>query len=135
MKIVTYNVNGIRSAVSKGLANYIQSENADIYCLQETKAQPDQIDTTLFEVAGYNCYFHSAEKKGYSGVALLCKTKPNHVEIGCGNPLYDREGRVIRADYDNYSIMSVYMPSGSSSEERQAFKMGWLAFLMNILLN
>ncbi len=128
MKIITYNVNGIRSALSKGLANYIQSEQADIYCLQETKAQPDQIDTSLFEVAGYNCYFHSAEKKGYSGVALLCKEKPKNIEIGCGNPLYDREGRVIRADYDTMSVISVYMPSGSSGDERQSFKMKWLDY-------
>lgn len=133
MKIITYNVNGIRSASSKGLASYIQSEKADVYCLQETKAQPDQIDTSLFEVAGYKSYFHSAEKKGYSGVALLCKNEPKHIEIGCGNPLYDREGRVIRADYDKLSVMSVYMPSGSSGEDRQAFKMQWLDFFQDYI--
>lgn len=130
MKIISYNVNGIRSAMSKGLADYFQQEKADVYCLQETKAQPDQIDETLFSMMGYQCFWHSAEKKGYSGVGILTKKKPNNVVYGCGNPLYDKEGRVIRADFDDVSVLSVYMPSGTSGEERQLFKFGWLDFFL-----
>jgi exodeoxyribonuclease-3 len=133
MKIISYNVNGIRSAMSKGLADYFQQEKADVYCLQETKAQPDQIDTTLFTMMGYACFWHSAEKKGYSGVGILTKKKPNRVVYGCGNPLYDREGRVIRVDFDDMSVLSVYMPSGTSGEERQLFKFGWLDFFLNYI--
>ena len=129
MKIITYNVNGIRSALGKGLADYLQKVNADVVCLQETKAQPDQIDDTLLKVIGYNhIYWHSAVKKGYSGVAILCKQKPENVVIGCGNELYDNEGRVIRVDFKDCSVMSVYMPSGSSGEDRQGFKMSWLEY-------
>lgn len=126
MKIISYNLNGIRSAFSKGLADWIKATNADVICLQETKAQDGQIDTHVLEYLGYKTYSHSALKKGYSGVAILTKTQPDHVEIGCGIEKYDNEGRVIRADYGDISIMSVYMPSGSSGEDRQAFKMEWL---------
>lgn len=136
MKIITYNVNGIRSALSKGLADYLQHENADIVCLQETKAQPEQVDETLLRVAGYQyIYWHSAVKKGYSGVALLCKQKPEHIEFGCGNSLYDDEGRVIRADFKDCSVISVYMPSGSSGYLRQEFKMNWLSFFEKYISN
>lgn len=126
-KIISYNLNGIRAALNKGLLEWLQAANPDIICIQETKAQPDQIDQQLFENLGYNCYFHSAQKKGYSGVALFSKTKPDHVEIGCGISKYDEEGRVLRADFNDFSVMSVYMPSGSSGDERQAFKMEWLS--------
>ncbi|MFP4292621.1 MAG: exodeoxyribonuclease III [Cyclobacteriaceae bacterium] len=126
MKIISYNVNGIRSAVNKGLLDWLQHENPDIVCLQETKAQPEQINTEDFKNLGYHSYWHSAEKKGYSGVAILSKPEPLHVEYGCGIPAYDFEGRVIRADYLHYSVMCVYMPSGSSGDIRQDFKMQWL---------
>ncbi len=126
MKIISYNVNGIRAAINKGLAEWLGQEQPDVLCLQETKAQPDQVDLSAFEALGYESYWESAEKKGYSGVAIFTKTKPKHVEIGCGIEQYDREGRVIRADFDDVSIMNVYMPSGTSGEERQAFKMVWL---------
>jgi exodeoxyribonuclease-3 len=125
-KIISYNLNGIRSALSKGLLDWLKASNPDIFCVQETKAHPEQIDQTLFESLGYHCYFHSAQKKGYSGVAIFSKTKPDSISIGCGIEKYDAEGRVIRADYGDLSVMSVYMPSGSSGEERQAFKMEWL---------
>lgn len=130
MKIVSYNVNGIRSAMSKGLVNFMQQEHADVYCLQETKAMKEQInDAYIFEVAGYkNHYWFSAEKKGYSGVALFCRNEPDHIEYGFGNEDYDKEGRIIRADYGDTSIISVYIPSGSSGELRQAYKMVWLDF-------
>ncbi len=127
MKIISYNLNGIRAALTKGFAQWLKEENPDMICIQETKAQPDQIDTALFESLGYYCYTFSAEKKGYSGVAIFTKRKPNHVEIGTGIPESDAEGRVLRVDYDNFSQISVYVPSGSSGDDRQDFKMKWLA--------
>lgn len=125
-KIITYNVNGIRSALSKGWLGWLKATKADIVCLQEIKASPDQFDCSVFEAEGYHCYWYPAVKKGYSGVAILTKAKPDHVEYGCGIEAYDNEGRVLRADYGDLSVLSVYMPSGSSGDERQAFKMKWL---------
>ncbi len=126
-KIITYNVNGIRAAVSKGLLDWLKATNPDILCLQEIKANPEQIDLPGFEALGYNNYWYPAQKKGYSGVAILSKQKPDNVVYGCGIKAYDDEGRVIRADYGVVSVLSVYHPSGSSGEERQAFKMKWLS--------
>ena len=126
MKIISYNVNGIRAAINKGLVDWLAEAQPDVLCLQETKARPEQVDTIDIEKLGYNLYWESAEKKGYSGVAIISKTEPENVETGCGIPQYDREGRVIRADYGDFSLMNVYMPSGTSGEERQAFKMQWL---------
>lgn len=127
MKIISYNLNGIRSAIDKGLVQWLQQTNYDVVCLQETKAQPEQLDQSLFENIGYQCYWHSAEKKGYSGVATLTKITPTNVVYGCGIPEYDREGRILRLDFGNaLSVMNVYLPSGSSGEERQAFKMQFL---------
>ena len=130
MKIISYNVNGIRAALSKDFKAWMMDENPDILCLQETKAQPDQIDTLLFAELGYTSYLHSAKKKGYSGVAILTKKSPDNVVIGMNNTQFDDEGRVIRADFGNFSVISVYIPSGSSGDDRQAFKMDFLkAFL------
>lgn len=130
-KICTYNVNGIRAALKKGFAQWLQEENPDVVCIQETKAYKEQVETALFEHLGYHHFWYSAEKAGYSGVAILCKEEPKHVEYGTGNELYDREGRVIRADFDGYSVLSIYHPSGSSGDLRQEFKMGWLDFFLN----
>lgn len=127
MKIISYNVNGIRSAISKDLGSWIAKEMPDILCLQETKAQPEQIDSNLFEKMGYKVFSHSAEKKGYSGVALLSKSEPDAVHYGMNNSKYDREGRVLRADFDDRSIISVYFPSGTTGDIRQDFKMEFLA--------
>jgi exodeoxyribonuclease III len=126
MKIITYNVNGIRSAMSKGFMDWLQSEKPDVLCIQEIKASPEQVGVFELEEAGYHHYWHPAQKKGYSGVAIFSKTKPDHVEYGCGMKEYDDEGRVLRADFGEFSVMSVYHPSGSSGDERQAFKMKWL---------
>lgn len=126
MRIITYNVNGIRSATSKGFIDWLKASKADVVCLQEVKATHDQLDHAPFKELGYDIYWHSAQKKGYSGVAIITKIKPDHVEVGCGIKKYDDEGRVLRADFGDVSVMSVYMPSGSSGEERQAFKMIWL---------
>lgn len=126
-KIITYNVNGIRAALGKGLIDWINATQPDVLCFQELKANPDQFDITLFEKLGYHCYWNPAEKKGYSGVGLLSKRQPDKVHVGMGIAKYDIEGRMLRADYGDISIISVYHPSGSSGDERQAFKMEWLA--------
>ncbi len=126
MKIITYNVNGIRSAITKGLLNWAQATNADVLCFQEIKATADQIDAEAFKALGYTAYAFPAQKKGYSGVAIFTKEIPKHVQFGCGIEKYDFEGRVIRADYSNFSVLNVYMPSGSSGEDRQKFKFEWM---------
>ena len=133
-KIISYNINGIRSALNKGLDTWIDSSQADIVCLQEIKAKPDQFDTKLLNKLGYNCFINSAEKPGYSGVAILSKKMPNHVELGCGIEKIDFEGRVIRADFDGYSVLSVYFPSGSNPL-RQVFKMEFLDLFFNYILD
>ena len=132
-KIFSYNVNGIRAAFKKGLIEWMQQTRPDILCIQETKAQPDQIDNAGFEAMGYNCYWYSAQKKGYSGVGILSKEKPDHVEYGMGIEKYDNEGRFIRADFGDISVISVYHPSGSSGDERQAFKIQWLTDFQNYI--
>jgi len=116
MKIISYNVNGIRAALKKGFIEWLTAANPDVVCLQEIKAQEDQLELELFHNAGYKyCYWYSAQKKGYSGVAILSKTKPNHVEYGTGIEHMDFEGRNIRADFDGISVMSMYLPSGTNS--------------------
>ena len=125
--ILSYNVNGIRAALKKGWADWVRSSKADIICLQETKVQKNQLDLSVFGDLGYYHYWFSARKKGYSGVAILSKEKPQHVEYGCGIENYDFEGRFIRVDFKEYSVVSVYFPSGSSGELRQSFKIQFLA--------
>jgi exodeoxyribonuclease-3 len=127
MKIITYNVNGIRSAISKNWLGWLQATDADVVCLQEIKASPDVLtDLHLVEQLGYQHYWFPAEKKGYSGTAILTKQTPKHVEYGCGIADFDREGRNIRVDFEDVSVMSVYFPSGSSGDERQIFKYRFL---------
>lgn len=126
-RIITYNVNGIRAAMGKGLIDWMKSAEPDILCVQEIKANPDQVGVFEFEELGYHHYWYPAQKKGYSGVAIFSKIKPDKVEYGCGIEAYDAEGRFIRADYGDVSVISVYHPSGSSGEDRQGFKMQWLS--------
>lgn len=126
MKIITYNINGLRAALKKDFLEWLKATNADIVCLQEIKSTPEQLDPDVFRALGYELFWHPAIKKGYSGVAIFSKITPENVCIGCGIEKYDFEGRVIRADYKDFSLMNVYMPSGSSGDERQAFKMVWL---------
>lgn len=115
MKIISYNVNGIRAAMRKGFTEWLQAANPDIICLQEIKANFDQVEIDKIEEAGYPYhYWFSAVKKGYSGVAILSKHKPNHIEYGTGIEYMDVEGRNIRLDFDNFSVMSLYMPSGTN---------------------
>jgi exodeoxyribonuclease-3 len=126
-RIITYNVNGIRAAIGKGLMEWIGTAAPDILCLQETKAQPEQVPSIEFEMNGYKTYTFSAKKPGYSGVAILTKKEPDNVVYGMGMQKYDDEGRFLRADFGEISVVSVYHPSGSSGETRQDFKMQWLA--------
>lgn len=126
MKIVSYNLNGIRSAMSKGLLNWLRTENPDVFCIQESKAQPEQIDTLAMQELGYHSYIHSAEKKGYSGVCIFSKQVPDRVVAGMGIPAYDSEGRVLRADFGDITIVCVYIPSGTTGDARQAVKMQFL---------
>ena len=114
MKILSYNVNGIRAALNKGFADWLSAAAPDVVCLQETKALKEQVDTGILEDLGYQHFWHSAQKKGYSGVAILTKTNPLHVQQGTGIEHMDFEGRVIRADYENVSIISLYLPSGTN---------------------
>ncbi|MCR4664641.1 MAG: exodeoxyribonuclease III [Paludibacteraceae bacterium] len=131
MKIISYNVNGIRAAAGKGLLEWLKQEQPDIFCIQECKAQPEQIPTGQLTEMGYHSYVHSAEKKGYSGVCIFSKRRPDKVVAGMGNSRYDNEGRVLRADYGDVTIVCVYVPSGTTGDIRQEFKMDFLeAFLL-----
>ena len=126
MRIISYNINGIRAAIKKGLIEWIKKINADVICFQEIKAFKYQFDEQLFLDLGFHCFWHSAKKKGYSGVAILSKKKPNKIFYGMGDEKIDSEGRVIKIEYDKLSIYSVYFPSGSSGEIRQNYKMWFL---------
>jgi exodeoxyribonuclease III len=126
MKIISYNLNGIRAAIKKDLADFIKRHDPDVLCIQETKAHLVDIDTALFESLGYHCHWHSAVKKGYSGVGIMSKMKPDAVHIGCGAEHFDNEGRVISADFGDITIVNTYFPSGTSGEERQGVKMSFL---------
>lgn len=126
MKIISYNVNGIRAALKKGFIEWLEGANPDVLCLQEIKAMQDQVDVEAFEALGYKYhYWFSANKKGYSGVAILSKIKPNHVEFGTGIETMDFEGRNIRADFDGVSVMSMYLPSGTNID-RLEFKLNYM---------
>lgn len=126
MKIASYNVNGIRSAMNKGFVDWLRIENPDIIGLQEIKAQEKDIDSSIFIDLGYNLYWHSAVKKGYSGVAIFSKIKPISVKAGMGMDKYDDEGRVLQADFEGFSFISSYFPSGTTGDIRQQFKYEFL---------
>jgi exodeoxyribonuclease-3 len=117
MKVISYNVNGIRAALKKGFIEWLKAASPDVLCLQEIKAQEDQLDLSVFKDAGYAyTYWYSAQKKGYSGVAILCKKKPKNVVFGTGIESMDFEGRNLRVDFETISIMSLYLPSGTNSD-------------------
>lgn len=127
LKIISYNVNGIRAASKKGLADWLKQINADVVCVQEIKVAREDFDPTAFEALGYHTYIFPAVKKGYSGVAVFSKQKPDKVVEGCGIQKYDDEGRNLRIDLGDISIMSAYFPSGTTGDERQEVKMNYLA--------
>jgi exodeoxyribonuclease III len=122
MRIITCNTNGIRSAQRKGFFDWLQQQDADVVCIQETKAQVSQLSDAVFHPEGYHCYYFDAIKKGYSGTALYCKQQPLAVTQGLGFDVCDTEGRWIKADFDKISVVSLYMPSGSSGPEKQERK-------------
>lgn len=126
MRIITYNVNGIRAAVKKGFIDWLKTDPADIICLQEIKANKEDVPEEDIRSAGYDIYSYSAQKKGYSGVAVLTKIKPDKVEYGNGIMQSDAEGRVIRLDFGDITLVNAYFPSGTSGEERQGYKYQWL---------
>jgi exodeoxyribonuclease-3 len=122
MRIITLNVNGIRSAARKGLFDWLARQRADVVCLQEVRAQADQIVAPQFHPRQFHCYYEAAQRKGYSGVALFARREPDEIVRGFGSEEFDAEGRYIEARFGPLSIVSVYLPSGSSSEERQQAK-------------
>jgi exodeoxyribonuclease III len=126
MRIISYNVNGIRAAMNKGFTDWLKTDPADVICLQETKAHKENVNYAAIEALGYTTYWYSAEKKGYSGVAIFSRKEPDKVFFGNGIMKSDAEGRVIRADYGKLTIVNAYFPSGTSGEERQSYKYVWL---------
>lgn len=126
LNIISYNVNGIRSAISKGFWEWLGEEQPDIICLQETKALPSDVPVLELEALGYRHCWYSAEKKGYSGVATFSKIAPDAVITGCGVAEYDREGRILRTDFGDWTLLNCYFPSGTTGDVRQGFKMKFL---------
>jgi exodeoxyribonuclease-3 len=126
MRIISYNLNGIRAAMKKGFCEWLSSNPADIICVQETKAQEDNIELQLFKDMGYHNYWNSAEKKGYSGVAVFTRIEPNFYQLGNGSAQSDAEGRVMRLDFGDLTLINAYFPSGTTGEVRQSYKYIWL---------
>lgn len=123
MRILCWNINGIRAAWKKGLPDWLSSEAPDILCLQETKAQPDQLDHEIIHFEDYTSYFNAAEKKGYSGVAIYTQHAPLRVQMGLGDPYFDTEGRVIEMEFKDFVLFNVYFPNGGRGPERVKYKL------------
>ncbi len=130
MRIISLNANGIRAAARKGFFDWMRQQKADVVCIQETKAQIHQLTDDVFSPSGYHCYYEDAVKKGYSGVAVYSRNKPDRVIRGFGEKEFDDEGRYLEVRLGKLSVASVYLPSGSSSEERQAAKFRFLDVFM-----
>lgn len=126
MKLISYNVNGIRAAMNKGFLDWLANESPEVIGLQEVKALETDLELRLFQDLGYQVYWYPAVKKGYSGVAILTKVAPKYVHYGMGISAYDNEGRMIRADFEGFSFISAYFPSGTTGELRQDFKYAFL---------
>lgn len=126
MRIISYNVNGLRSAMTKGFVDWLATDPADVICLQEIKAHKENVDFAKIEALGFETFWYPAEKKGYSGVAIFSKRKPELVQLGNGLMQSDAEGRVIRADFGEVTLVNAYFPSGSSGDIRQEYKFQWL---------
>ena len=133
MRIISYNVNGIRAAINKGFIDWIRTDPADVICLQETKAEKNNIDCKAVNELGYEDYWYSAGKKGYSGVAVFTRIKPDRVQYGNNNRVSDDEGRVLQLDFGDTRLINAYFPSGSSGDIRQTFKYAWLSEFMIFL--
>lgn len=126
LRIVSYNVNGLRAAMNKGLIDWLKTDPADVICVQEIKAHKDNVAHHLFSEMGFHDYWFPAQKKGYSGVAVFSKIKADHVEYGTGHQVSDDEGRVIQLDIGDIRLINAYFPSGTSGDERQTYKYQWL---------
>lgn len=135
LRIISYNVNGIRAAMNKGLIEWLATDPADIICIQETKAMKDNVNHKAFSNLGYHDYWFSAQKKGYSGVAVFTKILPDNVIYGTGHKVSDDEGRVIQLDFGPMRLINAYFPSGTSGGERQGFKYQWLEEFFDYLEN
>ncbi|MEJ2060720.1 MAG: exodeoxyribonuclease III [Gammaproteobacteria bacterium] len=133
MRVISLNANGIRAAARKGFFDWLPKQHADVVCIQETKAQEHQLDDGLFYPEPYHCYYFDAERKGYSGVALYALKEPDEVITGMGAEEFDREGRYIEARFGKLSVVSLYAPSGSAGEERQASKERFMEYFMDYL--
>ena len=126
LRIISYNVNGIRAAINKGFVEWLKSDPADVICLQETKAVKENVDCDILSSLGYETYWYSAQKKGYSGVAVFTRRKPDQVIYGNGHKVSDDEGRILQLDFGSIRLINAYFPSGTSGDLRQAFKYEWL---------
>ena len=135
MKIISWNVNGIRASVKKGLIDIIHDLDADIFCIQETKAQDDQVQEALTELSGYSIYSNSAVKKGYSGVAILSKKEPLRVTTDIQMEEHDQEGRVITAEYADFYLINVYVPNSGAGLKRLDYRSTWDVAFANYLAN
>ncbi len=125
MKLLSWNVNGIRAVQKKGFLEWLKTESPDILCIQETKASPEQLSKEMLEPEGYRTYWSSAERKGYSGVSVFSKVEPRFVETSMGKPEFDGEGRIIRMDYGAFELFNIYFPNGKSGKERLDYKMSF----------
>lgn len=126
MELISWNVNGLRAVITKGFAQFFKESNADIFCIQETKMQENQIDDNIKNILKeYNCYWNSAEKKGYSGTAIFSKEKPLHVAYGIGIEEHDKEGRVITLEFENFYLVNCYTPNSKRELERLDYRMVW----------
>ena len=133
MKLLSWNVNGIRAAVKKGFLEYLEGENPEIICIQETKAHKEQLTSEILEDHGYFTYWHSGEKKGYSGVATFCKEEPLYIQEGIGIKKYDDEGRVLITEHDKFLLYNIYFPNGQKNEERLKYKLDFYDDLLPLI--
>ncbi|MFT7421493.1 MAG: exodeoxyribonuclease-3, partial [Arcticibacterium sp.] len=133
MKIISFNVNGIRAALKKGLLEWLEEEKPDILCLQEIKLLETELVEDLFKNLGFYCYWYPAQKKGYSGVAILTKIEPKEIVYGMGVEPFDMEGRVIRANFKEFSLICAYFPSGTTGDVRQDLKIQFLEHMMDYM--
>ena len=133
MKLLSWNVNGIRAAVKKGFLEYLENENPEIICIQETKAHKEQLTAEILEDHGYFTYWHSGQKKGYSGVATFCKEEPLYIQEGIGIKKYDDEGRVLITEHNKFLLYNIYFPNGQKNEERLKYKLDFYDDLLPII--
>ena len=133
MKLISWNVNGIRAAVKKGFLQYLEQENPDILCVQETKAHKEQLTSEILNDHGYYTFWHSGDRKGYSGVATFCKHQPLYVQEGLGVEKYDKEGRVLITEHDNFLLYNIYFPNGQKNDERLKYKLDFYDDLLPII--